>query len=44
MNGIEGWPPADVAKAFVVRDNDWPDVEWPMNIMTSKYDNPPFSG
>ena len=35
MNGIDGWPPKDVATTFVIRDTDWPGVEWPMNIMTN---------
>jgi|EP01044_Picomonas_judraskeda_P002796 hypothetical protein len=35
MNGVSPWPPTDVAKTFVIRDTDWPGVEWPMNIMTN---------
>ena len=40
MNGISGWPPKDVAKTFVIRDSDWPGVEWPMNIMTNSTVDP----
>ena len=36
MNGISGgWPPKDAATTFVIRDSDWPEVEWPMNLTTN---------
>ena len=40
MNGISGWPPTDVATTFVIRDSDWPGVEWPMNITTNSTVDP----
>ena len=40
MNGISGWPPKEVATTFVIRDSDWPGVEWPMNITTNSTVDP----
>ena len=41
MNGVQGWPPRKSAKTYVVDAQDWPSVDWPMNIMTngSKHDD-----
>jgi hypothetical protein len=36
MNGVPGtWPPEEKAVTHVIESKDWPDVEWPMNIMTN---------
>ena len=40
MNGLSPWPPKEVAQTFVIRDTDWPGVEWPMNEMTNNTVDP----
>ena len=36
MNGVAPWPPVGAnATTFVVRDVDWPGVEWPMHVTTN---------
>ena len=36
MNGIPGvWPPEAAAQTFVIDDEDWPSVDWPMHITTN---------
>ena len=36
MNGVAPWPPVGSnATTFVVRDVDWPGVEWPMHVTTN---------
>jgi hypothetical protein len=40
MNGISGWPPKDPAITFVIRDLDWPGVDWPMSITTNSTVDP----
>lgn len=36
MNGVKGWPPKTPAKTYVVDAKDWPNVDWPMHIMTNR--------
>ena len=36
MNGLNGtWPPPDTPLTHVVSAADWPEVDWPMAIMTN---------
>jgi hypothetical protein len=36
MNGIHGeWPPTATATTYVIDDDDWPSVDWPMHIMSN---------
>jgi hypothetical protein len=36
MNGVAPWPPINSpATTYIIRDTDWPGVDWPMNITTN---------